>query len=382
MGHALLAPSASERWISCPASVRMSAGDDWEDSIYAREGTLAHSLGELKARALFKQISRGEYFRFYQEWTLEASGFNIDEIHTHTDAYVDFLLEQVDDHPLNQIVLEQRVNTGLPQCWGTADAAIISPGNNYIHVVDLKYGQGVPVNAEGNTQLRLYGVGALEMFDVLLGDNPTVFMTIYQPRLNSISTDKMSAKDLVAWRDGIAPIAKEALGPDARFGPTDAACRWCPARGTCRARVDVMTAQDFGPTDHISPEEMGELLKRLPGIRQWCIDVHESALRLVYQDGVEVPGWKVISSHGRRTIDDPLHAVQLLIDSGYNAEQVAEFKLRTFSDLDRVVGKQHLQEVLGDMLYIKPGSPSLVEETDNRPSINANDEAAKEFADG
>ena len=48
--HALLSPSSSERWISCPPSVRMSEGIEEKPSEYAAEGTAAHSLCEYKLR--------------------------------------------------------------------------------------------------------------------------------------------------------------------------------------------------------------------------------------------------------------------------------------------------------------------------------------------
>jgi hypothetical protein len=79
------------------------------------------------------------------------------------------------------LLLEQRLPTGIPDCWGTSDAVIVSP--DAVEVCDFKYGLGVRVDAEGNPQIRLYGVGALEAYGDLLGDVHTVRLHIFQPRL-------------------------------------------------------------------------------------------------------------------------------------------------------------------------------------------------------
>ena len=45
----------------------------------------------------------------------------------------------------------------VPGGFGTSDAIILSDG--VMDVIDLKYGKGVPVSAEGNPQMRIYGLG-------------------------------------------------------------------------------------------------------------------------------------------------------------------------------------------------------------------------------
>src|SRR5690606_7127565 len=45
--HAKLGASNSERWMNCPGSVKAEAGLPETDSIYAQEGTAAHTLIEM-----------------------------------------------------------------------------------------------------------------------------------------------------------------------------------------------------------------------------------------------------------------------------------------------------------------------------------------------
>ena len=67
--HAVLSPSASERWISCPASIAMAElVPPGVESGYAAEGTAAHGLAELKGRWSFGQISEVDYVVERGKW--------------------------------------------------------------------------------------------------------------------------------------------------------------------------------------------------------------------------------------------------------------------------------------------------------------------------
>src|SRR5690606_39589774 len=93
------------------------------------------------------------------------------------------------------VLLEERLDFSylIPEGFGTGDVVIISEG--ILEIIDLKYGKGVPVSAEGNPQMRLYALGALDGFGWMY-DIREVRMTIVQPRLDSISTDVMDINSL------------------------------------------------------------------------------------------------------------------------------------------------------------------------------------------
>lgn len=382
--HAVLSPSASARWLSCPASVRLveKQGRVEVSSPYAEEGTQAHSLGELKARLAFGQITPRTYVGRYRKWeaSVQLDADTLAEMHRHTDAYVNLLRELVEEYGHGaQVMLEQRLNSGIPSCWGTSDAVVISP--TVIHIVDFKYGQGVSVSAEENPQTRLYALGALDTFGDVLGDTEHVRMTIHQPRLDSISTEELSVQALLDWRESIMPIAAEALAGSTRFGPSEKACRFCPVAGECVARVEAMTAIDFAQSpDLLSPEDLGDLIKLVPEIRRWCDDVMDTALRKAYSEHTPIPGWKVVLSRGTRYIPDATAAIQTLIDAGFKAEQVANFTVKGIGELEKLVGKKELPDVLGSLLEKRAGKPSLAPESDPRPAISPELEAAKDFS--
>jgi hypothetical protein len=293
--------------------------------------------------------------------------------------YAELLTRLMREYDFPQIMLEQRLNTGVPGCWGTGDAVIVSPDT--IHVVDYKYGQGVPVDAEENPQLMLYGVGALETFG-LLGDIQTVRVTVHQPRLESVSTYEISAEDLRKWRQNtVKPMAELALSGEGYLKPSEKACRWCPVAGECRTRADYVTKRDFGHPELLTPGELSTLLAQLQDIRSWCTDVSEVAIRKAYYEGIEIPGWKVVRSGGKRVITDPEQAIEMLADAGFNKALTTKRSTRTLAELDKLVGgKDKLEQVLGEAMSKQPGKEALVSSEDPRPPIDALAQAQKDFS--
>lgn len=375
--HAKLSPSSAERWISCPASIRMAElVPKEEDSPYAAEGTRAHAWAEVEAARYFKLITDEEYEQRKPSTPADP------DMARYVELYIDVLEEALEERDGSVLMLEQRLQTGIPRCWGTSDAVIVSP--THVHVIDFKYGQGVKVSAVDNPQLQLYGVSALEEYGDLLGEVEDVTMTIFQPRIGHRSTTSVPARELRAWRDSLIPIAESALGPDAPFGPGEDACRWCPVRGRCAAQAAYALDTDFGtPADVLTPEEVGVLLDKIPAISAWCREVEAYALDLAYSQETPIPGWKVVRSGGRRTFTDPTYTVQTLIERGYTAEQVAKVGLRPLSDLSKVLGKDDFEYLRESGQMTKaPGKPSLVRESDPGTPISPNAEARRDFDNG
>jgi hypothetical protein len=256
---------------------------------------------------------------------------------------------------------------------------IVSPV--HVEIVDLKYGQGVRVDADGNPQLRIYGVGALEAFGDLLGEVEFVRMTVFQPRLNHTVSETLKATDLRTWRDSLIPIAELALGHNAPFGPSDTACRWCPASGQCKAQLEYATTMDFGVSPEVLDEyDLAEALERIPMIEAWCAAVRDHALDLVYSKGKHVPGYKVVLSNGRRSVKDQESAIEALKQIGYSLDQIAVTKIKGIGELEKLLGGD-FDIAVGPFVTKSDGNPCLVPEDDGRPSVEPNTEAAKEFSE-
>lgn len=349
-----------------------------EESVYAREGTLFHLLCEARASARFDlDEDLFDINMRYLEWAVEVEDEWRDEQMSHSHEWLDFLSELMAEDPDAILLLERRVDTGIPGCWGTADAVIIYPDR--IHVVDIKYGSGVKVSAIENSQLRLYGLGALSLVDSLTIREITT--TVWQPRMKNVSSETLTRRELLQWGDEIEPIALLALGEDAPFGPSEDACRWCPIAGDCGPRTRWMLNQDYGDPDLLNAEEMAEAYSRVSTLKRWAADIEDAALKRAYEEDGSVPGYKVVRSGGRRKILDDKVAVARLLDAGFDPEEVSTRKPATLGQLDKLIGPERLQEVLGDLLVKSEGRLSLALESDPRPPADALQSARNDFAD-
>lgn len=408
--HAKLSPSSAETWVNCPASIRMkeqyaSKLDD-EDSVYAREGTIAHALAELEAGLFFGLIGKREYNRGMKAWKAEFAAQDypegtLGEMQGHVRNFVEYIKDHKKRRPHSRILLEQRMDSGVPTCWGTSDVVIVSP--THVEIIDLKYGAGIRVVAKENKQLRLYGCGAMDTFSDILGEPDMIFISVYQPRLDHYDTEEITPEDLRKWReDDIIPRAELALGDDAPFGPSESACRWCPVASICRVRVEAAVAEDFGEAfldepipeevpkpEVLTPEELAAALERAPFISAWLASLEKYALDFAYTQGGTIPGYKVVRSGGQRYITDHPAAIQTLIDRGFKAGEVSNIKAKGIGDLEKLFaksstsaaeGKREFTAVLGKYLGKTTGKESLVPESDKRDPISPVSEAEKDFA--
>lgn len=380
-GHAILGPSASGRWIACPASIRMirDHAPEQQDSIYAEEGTMFHTLCEVTASYRLLGGGIDHYDIGMLDWALNALEDWHDDQLRYVEEWIEFLREALAEEEGAQLYLEVVVDTGVPGCWGTADAVIVY--SDRIRVIDVKYGAGVKVECVGNSQLRLYGVGALE---TLIEDPLTIHevtTTVWQPRMNNISDETLTRHELLRWRDDIIPAAKLALSEDAPFGPGEDTCRWCPVAGICKPRADRMLAIDFGDPNVLTGDEMAEAYSRIGELTQWCNDIQDAALKQAYEEAGSVPGYKVVLSNGRRKISDEKAAIEALVAAGYDRDAVERTSIQTLGALDKLTGsKDALDEVLGDLIGVSEGRLSLAPESDKREPADALHSAKTDFA--
>jgi hypothetical protein len=382
--HAKLSSSASKRWLGCPGSVKLSEHYPNSSSIYADEGTIAHGVAEGMINKDDKLVQKYEVeaAKFYGEHP-ELNGTFL-EMKMILQPYVDYVFEeyaeQVHEDEAAQLMTEERVDLTeyIPGGFGTSDVVILRQGR--LHIIDLKYGKGVSVSAEDNPQLKLYALGTLARFDMLY-DIEDVVMTIYQPRLDNISTDTIKAKDLYAWgEEVIKPGAQLALSEDAPVHAGDW-CQFCPARYDCKERArDAMELQKYLGQMVLSPEEIAEILGKIDRLTKFAEDIKDSALTKAL-DGEEIPGWKVVEGRSiRKYVGSEEEIVRQCEGAGYDQALLYERKLLTITNMEKLMGKKQFAEVLGAYVEKPEGKPTLAPESDKRPAIT-NNSAAEDFAD-
>lgn len=382
--HAKLSSSASKRWLGCPGSVKLSEHYPNGSSIYADEGTIAHGMAEGMISKDDKLVQKYEVeaAKFYGEHP-ELNGTFL-EMKMILQPYVDYVFEeyaaQVHEDEAAQLMTEERVDLTeyIPGGFGTSDVVILRQGR--LHIIDLKYGKGVSVSAEDNPQLKLYALGTLARFDMLY-DIEDVVMTIYQPRLDNVSTDTIKAKDLYAWgEEVIKPGAQLALSEDAPVHAGDW-CQFCPARYDCKERArDAMELQKYLGQMVLSPEEIAEILGKIDRLTKFAEDIKDSALTKAL-DGEEIPGWKVVEGRSiRKYVGSEEEIVRQCEGAGYDQALLYERKLLTITNMEKLMGKKQFAEVLGAYVEKPEGKPTLAPESDKRPAIT-NNSAAEDFAD-
>jgi len=392
MAHALLSASGAKRWLACTPSARLEAELPESTSVFAEEGRLAHELAEAYLLKALGKIKTSEFNKLLKP--IYAHKLYSKDMDDYVGIYVDEVIRRLNEARAEcsedaEVFVEQRLDFSkwVPEGFGTGDAIIIAGG--IIEVVDLKYGKGVPVSAEDNPQMRLYGLGAYDEYDCLY-DIQTVRTTIVQPRLDSISTEELSASDLVKWaEDEVKPRADLAFEGKGEFCAGDH-CGFCKIKATCRARAEANLALEVY-VDRSGPEltidEIGEILFKLDEFKKWAEELKKYSLDQAENHGIRFPGWKLVTGKSNRTYVDAEKVAAALLNAEYSEDIIYEKSLLGITALEKAIGKSKFKELLEDAqekLIIKPtGKPTLVPESDSRPELNslASAEAAFEYYD-
>jgi hypothetical protein len=364
--HALLSASGSKRWLMCTPSARLEAtlpeqkrgGAGTFD--FSQEGTMAHSLAEIKLRHHYGQIQYEEYTREYE--IIKATPYFNDDFEANVDNYVLYVRSQIGegDTPL----FEQRVDFSdwVPDGFGTADVIILS--KHSVRVIDLKFGKGIPVSALDNSQLRLYALGAWNKFKEEYPEIREVSYTIHQPRLDSISTDGTSLEKLLDWASYyVKPKAKKAWSGAGEFLPGDW-CQFCRAKATCRARSDYnseIAKLEFKEPALLSEEEFSQVLDKAKEIKTWVSDVEDYAVSRAVLKNIVPPGYKLGTTSTHRKITDHELAAVVLKEKGIDTGLLWEApKLKSLANLEKLAPKGQVVQWLGDLVVRPEGEPKLV----------------------
>ena len=361
-GHAILSASSSRRWLNCPPSARLC--EKYADVVtdYTTEGTDAHTLCEYKLRKALgmKTSDPTENLTWYNE-----------EMEDCATAYATYVLEFLEDAKQNctdpVVMVEQRVDFSrwVQNGFGTADCIIIADGT--MGIIDYKHGKGVEVSAVDNEQMKLYALGALEIFDGIY-DIDRVRMTIFQPRLANVSAFEITKEDLLKWADEILiPTAKLAYEGRGKFHSGDW-CRFCKAKAECRERAEVNLAlakYEFTEPPLLADEEIADILGKVDALTAWAADVKEYALQQAIS-GKEWSGWKLVEGRCNRKYTNESAAASAVEQAGFDPY---EHKVLGITAMQKLLGKSRFEELLAGYIEKPAGKPTLVLESDKRPAI-------------
>ncbi len=367
--HALLSASSAHRWLECPPSAVANEVYPDQETSFAHEGTLAHEVAEIMAR-------KGHFVKEYAK-----EGVTLEMIEC-ARGYADYIEEQKKSNEAI-VLLEQRVDFSpwVPDGFGTCDCIIIQ--DETLSIIDYKYGQGVPVSAMDNPQMKLYALGAMNDYGIAL-DVKKVEMHIYQPRLNNISSYVLTVEDLMAWAEKIVkPTAEKAIQGKGKYAPGEH-CRFCQHGGRCRALTKLCT--EFIDTHGLrvslpvlAPHEVADVLRMEPMVTMWLKKVKEQAMTTLMEGG-EIPGYKIVAGRGSRSWADDLEVTNILKAAGYTHEDITKTTLLSVAALESAIGKKKVAELVGGQILSNAGSPTIAPITDKRPVFDRLAEAQSDFS--
>lgn len=382
--HAKLSASGAHRWMACTPSASLEEQFPESTSEYAEEGTFAHALADLIINYNLHNITKAQFNKKFEK--MKENQYFSQELLEYVEGYANQIFEFTNEAKLlcdDVIVLtEQKLDFSayVPEGFGTGDVVIIA--DKELHIVDLKYGKGVGVNAEGNPQIRLYAIGALNEFGMLY-DIEQVRMTICQPRLDMVTSETLTVEELQEWAEKeVKPKAELAMAGEGEFVVGDH-CRFCRAKATCRARAEYnleLTKMEFREPELLDDSEIGEVLRKAEQLADWVKDITEYALEEALK-GKKWDGWKLVEGRSNRKYADEFKVAETLKAAGYDEAVIFEKKLYGITAMEKILGKKNFAELLKDLIIKPQGKPTLAPESDSRPEISTADNAAKDFAE-
>lgn len=416
-GHSAFSPSGSAMWLPCSGSLIANMMEADESTFEAAEGTVAHSIAEEWLRTKTAQYHRvGEVVEVV-EHNGQRFEITVDRVMLHRILeYVEWCEDQPGEHYIETRVDFSRY-TPIPNQSGTADHAACSPGK--LVITDLKYGKGIKVFAEGNSQAMIYALGFFWLYDHIY-DFQTIEIRICQPRLNHFDVWEVTREELLAFGEYVRERAQRCWQVDAPRSPSAKACQWCRAKATCLALVKMQddllegrlsaigreyTADELeaiydaieAGTYKVRPIEVRKLsteqLAALRPMRQtmesWWRSV-ENTLETRALAGDKVPGMKLVEGRTDRKFKDDDKAVEWLALVGIEPDLLKISKTVSPAQAEDLLinelgyTRSQATSLIVDMVKKAQGRPTLALNTDSRPSLDDKDDAywdEDDFAD-
>ena len=361
--HARFSPSSGKRYLCCPPSLKLEEQFADEQSPYAAEGTAGHEMAEYLIKKHLKKRTKRPVSDYYSDELMEA-----------VEDYVSYSVEQIEaakkecPDPFIGVELKVSLDERVEGCFGTADLVVAD--SHKIHIIDLKLGKGVMVEAEENVQPMIYGLGVLDMLSCLY-DIDTVELTIVQPRLQHLSTWEISAEALLKWGSEVFETgAKKALAGEGEYAAGDH-CRFCKARFTCRERANEylrLAQMEFREAPLLSEEEIAEVLLKADALKKWAEEIYAYAQNEAVVNHKKWPGFKLVRGRSIRKYTDEEDAADAAKAAGYT--DIFKSSLIGITEMEKLMGKKKFAEILGAFVYKPEGKVTLAPESDKREEVN------------
>lgn len=361
--HSRLGASGCKRWMACPASVALAKDlPEAPTSKYAEEGASAHEVAEKWLRNYFAG-----------EDTVAVAKEFPDEMADYVRVYVQKIISLVHSLKNPTILIEEKVHIEWvdEELWGTVDCIVYDPKENHMHVFDLKYGEGIMVDAEENPQLLFYATGSFMKFMP-----ETITSWIIQPRANSGDTVKSwtyPASRIHEFEEELR-IAVETVGiwnnwvsgsgaitsKDVNVGDH---CQFCPAKTICPKHLetfnDLTIASETTPANEVTDEFACRVVSEKKRLFDWIKEIEKLQEEKLLK-GEESKFFKLVRKRTDRTWKDEAKFVKKF---GKRKTQVT--KTMTPAQAEKVFSKSEVAHYATSL----EGQPTLALISDKRKAI-------------
>lgn len=406
--HAKRGPSSSQRHLVCPASAALEPGADDDTSIYAAWGTVAHEIAAyiLLAFGARKGAELGDA-ETYVGRTFHTDGFEIECDMEMADCVNDYCAQVaalVDPAEGDFLMVEQEVPighiTGEEGATGTADVIGVIDDGKELVVIDLKGGQGVLVEALGNSQLRMYGLGALDVIDLIYPDIERVRLVICQPRKHQYDEEHMTADELRKIGEGYmtlygrcdkaeAELMEKGRIPLSYYTPGEKQCKFCRVKNACPALaaesegviLEAANIEDFDDLtepdglEQVTSSDLSRWMSKVSLIEDWCKAIRTEVFDRL-KDGEEVEGFKLVRGRAgaRRWVSEE-RFMEALGKSRVKADLLYSQKLLSPTQMEKTVGKEkpRIWTKLQKVIEQPEGNLSVAPDDDKREAIAPSD---------
>jgi len=389
-GHSETGASGAYRWMVCPGSVALTRKAGKRPSGKAAiKGTGAHEVLELcfpggncePSDFIDEELTNGYVFK---ENDVEAVEEAIECLQERSRSI------KVEHKILSEVSFDLTcIHDGL---WGTADSVMTADDMSVLCVDDYKNGIKA-VEAENNTQLLFYALGAIRKYCQDNGRLDLLEMAGWGGVFEKVSVGIIQPNGLI---DGVAhriwdvPAkalddfaeelrVKTALTRD-RNAPRVAGshCDWCDAKPLCKefhGKAQELAKIDFAPTTDpktitlpdpatMSMEDI-VALKAFQGLFKSYFESIDAYLLSTLRKGDDVPGYKLVRGKTNRAWNDGgslEEDLEVLMDA---PDKLYETKLISPAKADKLLGK----DIVAKFCHKPEGKLTIAPSSDKREAV-------------
>ena len=349
--------STAKRVMACPGSVALvQQMPPQPSSVHADTGTLLHNT-------IASILETGKPPHEFLGATYNAIELTEDLLERKLLPAL-AALDEIDPDKTMEYAVEQVVGFGnaLPGVFGSAD--LVGRIGNRGVLLDWKFGDGVAVSAEENPQGLFYVAAALrttktkwafadvEDIEIIIVQPPYVKRWVTTPaRVKQFEAELMLA-------------VRAAEQPDAPLAAGDH-CRWCTAKTICPVVNGAVARAARTAIKTVNVDRLAEALGQIDLLEGYIKDARDMAQQLL-ENGVEVPGWKLVPKRATRKWADDKKVLTTLTEAGLNIEQLTDPK--SPAQMEKVL-KKHNVPMPTDLIVSVSTGNTLAPEDDPRPAV-------------